>query len=72
MVYFILNFRKDTVFNRLSGIGAITNFILFVILIMKAWEWFTIEHLNFDDPNHHRNGRIRFISKQIYFGVLLL
>jgi len=53
VVYFILNFRKDTVFNRLSGIGAITNFILFVILIMKAWEWFTIEHLNFDDPNHH-------------------
>ena len=39
LVFGLLNFKRDTIFNRFSALGCITTIILFVIVIYKACVW---------------------------------
>ena len=47
--YFLLNFKNDSIFSRLSAFGTLTNVILLAVLIWKAIEWKDFDTISFTD-----------------------
>ena len=70
-IYGILNFRKNTIFNRLSAIAVVTNVVLFGVLIYKAVKWSKLETVDFSNElSMHYVPQFRFEGTIILSGVL--
>jgi len=49
LIFGLLNFKRDTIFNRFSALGCVTTLILFIIVIYKASVWSHLEHADLSD-----------------------